>query len=645
MRQLPAFVICFLFLFVRLAESAPAYPDSSAVGDSSASIYVLEEVIVYGTRTMSRPSMTTEITAREIQERNAVTVADILRSDPGLEVAAGPKAETTTRIRGFPAQDVLVLVDGRPINPGYYGRVDMSMLPVENIAMIEVAKGPASVAYGANSMGGVINIITKNGLESPRTTVQSEFGDDEFRKLSINHSRKIGKFNYWISGYENYARGFPLSEDFEPTSLENGRLRDNSSYRKAGVDGKLGFQPSEKTLYALSLGYHWAKRDVPTTIYSWDKPAFRTFPNWEWFNSALSGDWHLSPKLELKSVFYLDSQQDRLLDYRGPEMRADQLNWDSTLKNWTVGGLADLKITAWRKHWIQAGISFKRDWMYKKPDVDEPREFHYVQNGTVYLQENYRPWKRSEFALGVSDNFFGTDKRREWSSKLCPMASIRQGLPWELAFRASYANAIRFPTLNHLYDEFSGNPNLKAEQADRFEGGLERDFRFDNTLRALSMEIAFFHNELTDLIYRESKSYPYRNIGKATLQGWELRTRFEFSRYLSGDMSYARIEPRHSSDVLLEEVAPNRVRAMISGETGFGMEANYELNYFDKRTTHIAGRVLPPYAIHNANISQRVGKYLTLQLRVFNLLDRDYQEQLGYPGPAREFSAGMTWSM
>ncbi len=608
-------------------------------------MYVLEEVVVYGTRTMRSPSMITEITAQEIQEQNAVTVADILRSDAGLEITTGPKAETMTRIRGFPAQDVLVLVDGRPINPGYYGRVDLSMLPTENIAKIEVAKGPTSAAYGANTMGGVINIVTKNGLEMPRTTVESEFGDDEFRKLSINHSRKVGQFNYWLSGYENYARGYALSEDFEPTSLEDGHLRNHSFYRKSGLDGKLGFQPSAKSLYALSLGYHWAEKDVPTTIYSWDKPAFRTFPNWEWFNSALSGNWHLSPKLELKSVFYVDSQQDRLIDYSGPEMRADQINWDSKLENWTVGGSADVKITAWRKHWIQVGLSFKRDLMNKEPDADAPREFHHIQNGTVYFQENYRPWDKTEAAVGVSDNFFGTDKRESSINKLCPMASIRQGLPYEMDFRASYANAIRFPTLNHLYDEFSGNPDLNAEQADKFEVGLERDFRFGSTFRSLSAEIAFFHNELTDMIYRESKSYPFRNIGKATLQGWELRTRFEFSRNLSGDITYARIEPRHSSDVLLEEAAPNRLRAEVSWVTDFGLEAGYELNYFDKRTTYITDRTLPQYMIHNGNISQRIGKYLRLQLRVFNLFDKDYQEQLGYPGPGRQFFAGMTWSL
>ncbi|MBM3325132.1 MAG: hypothetical protein FJY66_05640, partial [Calditrichaeota bacterium] len=209
MKRVRTHLASIAFLWSGLAIWASPNPGSTTANDSSA-IYVLEEVVVYGVSTMSSTSMTTEITAEEIRQRNAVTVADILRSDPGLEVTTGPKAETETKIRGFPARAVLILVDGRPINPGYYGKVDLSMLPLENIAKLQVVKGPASVAYGANTMGGVVNIVTKNGLETPRTTIASEFGDYEFRKLSINHSRRIGRFNYWLSGYENYARGYAL---------------------------------------------------------------------------------------------------------------------------------------------------------------------------------------------------------------------------------------------------------------------------------------------------------------------------------------------------------------------------------------------------------------------------------------------------
>jgi outer membrane cobalamin receptor len=645
MKPLCAILACSLSLC--LCGVAPAFSDSiaGANSDSSEFIYTLEEVVVYGIRTFSGPSMVTEITEEEIQERNAVTVADILRADPGLSVTTGPKAETETKIRGFPARDVLVLVDGRPINSGYYGKVDLSMLPLDNIAKIRVIKGPASVAYGANSMGGVINIVTKNGLETPRTVVETEFGDYQFRKLSVNHSRKVGRWNYWLSGYENYSRGYALSEEFQSTSLEDGGLRGNSSYHKTGVSGKLGFQPSPMSLYALSLGFHWAKKDVPYTIYSFESPAYRTFPSWERLNSALSGNWHLSPVIELKSILFVDAQHDRLIDYSGREMRDDQIVWDSKLENWTVGGSADAKVSAWRNHRFQTGINFKRDLMNKKPDLDEPWETHYIYTGTVYSQDTYQPWTNTELTAGVSYDLFMTEKENSLVSRLCPMASLRQNLPWEVQFRASYANAIRFPVLHQLYSESSGNPDLKAERADKFEIGLERRFVFNDAGRSVSLEAAFFHNELNDLIYRTGGSDRFENIDQATLQGWELRTVLQFSRYLSGDVSYVYINPGVSSGVLLEESSPNKLHILLAGETRFGLKVHYEFSYFDQRTTYRPSWILPQYEVHNVNVSQRLWEHLTVHFRIWNILDTDYEEELGYPMAGRQFFAGLTWTI
>jgi outer membrane cobalamin receptor len=639
-------IILGFILLAILGCIVPTFAESShAEDDSSALVYTLEEVVIYGIRTLSGTSMITEITAEEIQKRNAVTVADILRSDPGLAVTAGPKAETETKIRGFPARDVLVLVDGRPINPGYYGKVDLSMLPLDNIAKIKIIKGPASVAYGANSMGGVINIVTKNGLEIPRTVVETEFGDYRFRKLSVNHSRQVGRFNYWLSGYENYSDGYALSEDFAATSLEDGDLRGNSFYHKTGVSSKFGFQPSPISLYALSLGYHWAKKDVPFTIYPFEAPKFRTFPEWQRLSSALSGNWHLTEDANLKAIIFADAQHDRFVDYTGREMRDDQINWDSKLENWTFGGSVDGRLNIGKNHRVQTGMNLKRDLMNKKSDVDEPWVSHTIYTGTVFSQDNYRPWKHTEITAGASYSVFGIEERNSSTQKFCPMASVRQGLPWKLQFRASYANAIRFPTLHHLYGESSGNPDLNAEQADKFEVGLERSFEFSSVHRYLSIEAAFFHNELTDLIYRTTRSYRFQNIGDATLQGLELRTRFELSRFVSGDMSYGFINPSESSDVLLEEVSPHRVRASLSGKTDFGMKILYELNAFDKRSTYMAARDLSAYEIHNLTISQKIAPFLKVYLKAYNFTDEYFEEELGYPGAGRQYFVGMTWTI
>ncbi len=470
-----------LWVFVFALSRAMAQYTLEIQEDTTFLLYRLEEVVVYGNRYVRSPSLITEIPAIEIRARNGGTVADILRRDPGLTVTSGPKAETETRIRGFKASDVLVLVDGRPINPGYYGKADLSMLPKDHIARIKIIKGPGSVAFGSNAMGGVINIITKNGFDAPRFRVDTEFGTHEFRRLSMNHSRRFGKFHTWISGYEHHANGFQLSRNFKTTPLEDGGLRSNSDYHKVGMIGKLGFRPSDRVDYSLSVGYHWAKKGCVPTVSLLEQPRFRKFPKWKRYGAALSGRWQLKPGMELKSILFVDGYHDRLKSYLTGTFSDDQLDYDSVLENWTLGGSAETRAEIGDSHKMQWGVHFRRDLMNKKPDADEPWVSHFHYTGSGFIEDRYSPWKRTTLTLGLGYHVFDTESKDGWTTYWSPMMSLNQALPYQVYVHASWANAIRFPTMHQLYGESSGNEDLKPESADKMEIGLERflflDFR------------------------------------------------------------------------------------------------------------------------------------------------------------------------
>ncbi|MBU1984587.1 TonB-dependent receptor [bacterium] len=611
--------------------------------DSVSATYRLEEIVIYGPRTLSNTSMVTTFTPAEIQKHGAWTVADLLRTDAGLNVTSGAKAETETRIRGFPGRDVLVLVDGRPVNPGYYGKVDLSMLPLDNAARVSVVKGPGSVAYGPNAMGGVISIITQNGLEKPRTAVESEFGDFQYRRLSLNHSRQIRRVNYWLSVYEHHSSGFRLSRSFEPTSVEDGGLRRGSGYHKVGADAKIGFQSSPTALYALSAGYHWAEKDVPPTVYSWDSPTYRTFPWWVRINTSASGNWQLARKVELKSVVFADAYHDRLRSYTGPEMREDQLEYDSELKNWTLGGLTDGRIEANRFHWVHTGFSFKRDRVGKKPDRDEPRASHHTLTGALFLQDNYRPWESTEITAGMSHEVFSAERADGTLNYWCPMVCVRRSVRENLRLRGGWSRAIRFPTLHDLYSESSGNPDLKPEEAAKFEVAVETSFPERPSPRGISLEVAFFHSKLRNQIYRSTRTERYRNIGSGTLQGWELRSTIRPSAGLSADIAYAYLNPDVSSRELMEETASNHWSLRFTAETRFHTRIRYELNYFDERPTYLSNRFLSAYGLQALSLEQKAGRHVSIFGRILNIADTDYEEELGYPGGGRRFTAGLRW--
>ncbi len=116
-------------------------------------------------------SSITVITAKDIAARQVYTVADLLRSVPGLDVvqSGGLGKTTSVFLRGANSNQTLVLVDGievnDPSNPG--GLFDFAHLTVDNIERIEILRGPQSTLYGSDAIGGVIHIITKQGRGKP----------------------------------------------------------------------------------------------------------------------------------------------------------------------------------------------------------------------------------------------------------------------------------------------------------------------------------------------------------------------------------------------------------------------------------------------------------------------------------------------
>lgn len=132
---------------------------------------VLEDVVVSATRTLTSVSKlgssVTVITSEEIEDRQQTQVIDVLRSVPGLSVVqTGPKGGTVSIfMRGTENRHTLVLVDGVEFRDATQtgANADLRNLTTDNIERIEVVKGPQSVLYGSDAIGGVINIITRKG--------------------------------------------------------------------------------------------------------------------------------------------------------------------------------------------------------------------------------------------------------------------------------------------------------------------------------------------------------------------------------------------------------------------------------------------------------------------------------------------------
>ena len=139
---------------------------SEAFTDSIMRNYMLEEVVVTGTRTpkllKDTPIQTRLITSRDIERTDATNVQDLLQQEiPGAEFSYAMNQQTHLNFSGFGGQGVLFLVDGERLAGDVSGDIDFSRLSMDNVERVEIVKGAASALYGSNANGGVINIITK----------------------------------------------------------------------------------------------------------------------------------------------------------------------------------------------------------------------------------------------------------------------------------------------------------------------------------------------------------------------------------------------------------------------------------------------------------------------------------------------------
>ena len=170
--------------------------------------FQLQEMVVTATKTLKElketPASVDVVTAQDIQERNVKSVPEALQQLPGVYMSQ--VAQGGIQIRGFESDNILILLDGMPMNTTYNNNMEWEMLPVENIERIEVVKGAGSSLYGGRAVGAVVNIITKDQTmvkgESKINAVLDYGSNNTWKKAVYANMQVDEKLSVGL-GYEN----------------------------------------------------------------------------------------------------------------------------------------------------------------------------------------------------------------------------------------------------------------------------------------------------------------------------------------------------------------------------------------------------------------------------------------------------------
>jgi len=222
----------------------------------------------YEQKLVDAPASVTVVNREELQSMPFSSLADALRNIEGIDVGSGQdkNGNISITMRGLPSQYTLVLIDGRrqsdvgDIGPNNFGNSQfMYMPPLEAIERIEVVRGPMSTLYGADAIGGVVNIITRKNMSdligsvtlSSNIQLDDQYGNDNKVDFFLTGPTGIKDLSFSLRG------GFFDRENSEPTYSENLALPDGSIWMDEGSFGDRKIVAAENSQFGFGLNYQF----------------------------------------------------------------------------------------------------------------------------------------------------------------------------------------------------------------------------------------------------------------------------------------------------------------------------------------------------------------------------------------------------
>jgi len=621
-----------IYLLIMLLFFSPVTGPNIAADEQSSEtpVYIMDEIVVSHKVQLSASEIILD--DEQIQTQRSGSVADILAGVPGASVTVGNKNSSEIMIRGFTSRDVLVMVDGRPVNEPYYGTIDLSTIGIGNITRIKVEKGSSSVRYGPNAMGGVVNIMTGSADEKTPINLRFTAGSGKEIRADLIHNGKINKIKYRIHFGQNVTDGFPLSSGFEPTSLENGNLRNNSDSRRTDVGAKLLFGSDKDTRWSLSLGNSRMEKGLPSAIY---EPRFWRFRKWNRTSIDIDGEPVKGKTFTVKTKLYAERFLNELVDYRDEQYDPANVYWVSTHDNRSAGLLVSSSYISGENKITNFGFQVR----WEESNRQQDRGLEWFENRTVtnwVFVEHIRQYTPRLFLRGgLSGHLFSYDSWKRSSMSVNPSLH----LDWkvrEFTIIGAASRVSRFPTLHQLFSETSGNPDLEPEWAYKGEITVSRHL-FD----VANLSVAGFMNRVHDMIYRSGRLGIYHNVEKASLDGVEISGTFVLPEFEI--FSTLTLLDAHDGNGEKLEYRPSwkvdtGLNCKITGDIRFHLTSRVVGRRWSELNTY-----LNSYHAEDIGIFLWESRSISSSISLKNIFDVNYEEEYGFPMAGRTVWLGMDW--
>ncbi len=211
----------------------------------------LDEVVITATKTIRKikdvPAPVTVIKGSEIQKMGSTRLSDVLAELTGMQLVQNTVGYPGIQMQGLSSEYVLILIDGEPVIGRIFNVIDLRRITVNNIDRIEIIKGPSSSLFGSEALGGVINIITKNGkTEKVHGTARGVYQKYDVFDLSVDAGEQKKKVGWYVYAGRQSGNGYYTKENKDSIS------KSVPPYAAYTVNGKISYQLNEKQKLAFS---------------------------------------------------------------------------------------------------------------------------------------------------------------------------------------------------------------------------------------------------------------------------------------------------------------------------------------------------------------------------------------------------------
>lgn len=571
------------------------------------------EIVVTALRTPTNMESTgTQVTivdSNEIANRQTATIAELLATLPGITIdrSGNTGSVSSVRIRGAESAQTLVLLDGVRMNDVSHPAAgfDFGSLVTGNIDRIEVLRGPSSVLWGSQAVGGVVSLTTRNPSENLTSKVRGEYGYADTARAYADLSDTVGSVSYLVGGGHERSDGI--------SAAASGSERDG--FEASAANAKVLVRLTDNINVDLRSNYL-------ETRFSFDGfPAPR-------YVLADTGEYSKTDSLSgyagLNASFFYDIFKNRASYSR---VKLNRYNYETNNT----------------ENFHSAGINERFEYQGTVDLGSTKAIFGYEHEASdLETRYNYSGWAGGDAATANVDSIYAqlatkplsnlsvnAGTRRDWHSGYGNETTFGADAVYALGnttLRVSYGEGFKAPTLYQLFGDY-GNEDLLAETAKGFDVGVSHKFndKFDVTAN-------YFKRNTNNQIDFDLGTYTYSNLGTTSAQGAEVIATVVPMTNLEVSANYTYTESTDKDTGLDLPRRPRHTTSIRSDYTWTnGLATGATIRYVGKAWENAANtNKINSYVLVDATARYPLTTSLELTGRVENVFNESYETAKEY---------------